>query len=186
MRVKLTERRREAGEVEAELVNRARRGDRSALEELFRRTYPGLKSFLTKLTLDEYLAEEIAQEAACRALAHLDGYRPQARFFTWMASIAVNIWRNLRRNAGRTVPLAVFPERAAADDPAEAAEQREIRSLLAALPQEKRVVMVLKHYEGLTYEEIAAVLRCPVGTVRSRMHDALAILRREAQRRGMI
>lgn len=139
---------------------------------------------MTKLTLDEDLAEEIAQEAAYRALAHLDGYRPQARFFTWIAAIAVNIWRNLRRSAGRTIPMGEVPERAA-DDPAEAAEQREIRSLLAVLPQEKRVVMVLKHYEGLTYEEIAAVLRCPVGTVRSRMRDALTILRREAQRRGM-
>lgn len=168
------------------LVDRARRGDSAALEELFRRSYPVLKGFLVRLTLDEDLAEEITQETMLRALLHLSGYRPEARFSTWLAAIALNLWRNTRRRAGRIVPWDEVPEPAAADDPAEAAVQWEVRSLLAALPPEKRIVLVLKHYEDLTYEEIAAMLRCPIGTVRSRLHDGIAILRCEARRRGLL
>lgn len=167
------------------LVDRARRGDSAALEELFRRSYPVLKGFLVRLTLDEDLAEEIAQETMLRALLHLGEYRPHARFSTWLAAIALNFWRNMRRRVGRIVPWDEVPE-PAADDPAEAVLQKEIRSLLATLPPEKRIVFVLKHYEGLTYEEIAVMLRCPVGTVRSRLHDGIAILRREARRRGLL
>lgn len=167
-------------------MNRARRGDSLALEELFRRIYPGLRGFLVRLTLDDDLADEIAQEACCRALTHLGSYSPQARFSTWVTAIALNVWRNMRRHAGRTVPLDEFPEPAATDDPAGQTVDHEVRSLLAVLPPEKRVVVVLKHYEGWTYDEIAGMLHCPVGTVRSRLHDGIAVLRREAQRRGLL
>lgn len=171
------------------LINRAKTGDKDALAELFRLHYPLLKGFLLKATLDESLAEDLAQETVLKAIVHLPDYRPLAKFSTWLISIGLNLYRNQLRRRGRILPLADVPEPAADGSVEEQAEEdmrrESLRDLLRCLPPEKREVFLLRYEREMQYEEIAAVLKCPIGTVRSRLHDAVAILRREAERRGL-
>lgn len=168
---------------------RAKAGDREAIEELFRGQYPLLKGFFLKMTADGHLAEDITQEAMLRALMSLGRYRPEAKFSTWLVAIGLNVYRNQLRGR-RSRPLQETVDTGAgaaeAEDAIEAGmARREMAEMLASLPEEKRKVFLLKHVYGFKYEEIAGILGCPVGTVRSRLHDSVMHLRAEAVRRGL-
>jgi len=175
---------------ETSLVRRAQQNDRNALEELFRINYPVLLGALVRIISDPRAAEDIAQETVLRAIVNLERYEPRAKFSTWLITIALNTRKNKLRTAWREVPSEeVFETNAEV----ESAEERALRhlamdeaaSLLDALGPEKRQVFVLKHYYGFKYQEIADAVGCPIGTVRSRLHDSVGILRREMARRGM-
>ena len=183
------------------LVERAKRNDRDALELLFRVNYPMLLGALVRITGDAHAAEDVAQEAVLRAIVNLEKYEPRAKFSTWLITIALNTYRNRLRRARRELP-AENVDIATADSAGGAAGMASSKSaedlalgrlatsdaasLLRALSADKRQVFVLKHYCGFTYQEIADAVGCPVGTVRSRLHDAVQMLRREIARRGLI
>ncbi len=183
------------------LVERAKRNDRDALEELFRVNYPLLLGALVRITGDARAAEDVAQDAVLRAIVNLEKYEPRAKFSTWLITIALNTYRNRTRRAWRELPTENV-NIAAADsvggtagkESATSAEDfalgrlaaSDAASLLGALSADKRQVFVLKHYYGFTYQEIADAVGCPVGTVRSRLHDAIQMLRREIARRGLV
>ncbi len=175
---------------EISLVRRAQQNDRNALEELFRINYPVLLGALVRITSDPRAAEDIAQETVLRAIVNLERYEPRAKFSTWLITIALNTRKNKLRTAWREVPSEeVFETNAKVESAEERALRRlamdEAASLLDALGPEKRQVFVLKHYYGFKYQEIADAVGCPIGTVRSRLHDSVGILRREMARRGM-
>ncbi|MDD4793505.1 MAG: sigma-70 family RNA polymerase sigma factor, partial [Firmicutes bacterium] len=111
-------------------------------------------------------------------------------FSTWLITIALNTRKNKLRTAWREVPSKEAFETNAE---VESAEERALRhlavdeaaSLLNTLGPDKRQVFVLRHYYGLKYQEIADAVGCPIGTVRSRLHDSVDMLRREMARRDM-
>jgi RNA polymerase sigma-70 factor (ECF subfamily) len=170
------------------LVSRAKLGDRDALDQLFRLYYPMLKKFLIKTTRDESMAEDLSQDTVLKAILNLKTYQPQAKFSTWLITIAMNLYRNQLRRKG-TVTMETIPETPASDNVEEQVWQdyrhHELAKLIQTLPEEKRQVFILKHYQGLSYEEIASIVHCPIGTVRSRLHDSLLFLRKELKRREL-
>jgi RNA polymerase sigma-70 factor (ECF subfamily) len=183
------------------LVERARRNDRDALEELFRVNYPVLLGALIRITGDAHVAEDVAQDAVLRAIVNLEKYEPRAKFSTWLITIALNTYRNRLRRARRELPTERVSVGgvdsaggATGKDSATSAEDlalgrlatSDAAGLLSSLSDDKRQVFVLKHYYGFTYQEIADAVGCPVGTVRSRLHDSVQMLRREIARRGLI
>jgi RNA polymerase sigma-70 factor (ECF subfamily) len=157
-----------------------------AFEQLVRDYQDRMYRFGLRLTGSPQDAEEIAQEAFVRAYSALAGYDPERiRSLTlrpWLYRIALNVFRNrVRRRQLHMVPLD--GDLGTADDgrPEEAAEQAERRAHLAALvaglPQPHRVAVVLRHVEGLSYPEMAAVLQQPIGTVKANVHRGIRALR---------
>ncbi len=182
------------------LVERAKSNDRDALEELFRANYPVLLGALVRITGDARAAEDAAQDAVLRAIVNLEKYEPRAKFSTWLITIALNTYRNRLRCTRRELPTedvsVVAAGIAGGADGARRAESAEDAALgrlaasdaarlLDSLSADKRRVFVLKHYYGFTYQEIADAVGCPVGTVRSRLHGSVEILRREIAGRGL-
>ena len=176
-----------------EAMRRVRRGgDPQAFGLLVRRWQGPIRRLCERMTGDPHRAEDLAQETFARLLVNAKTYRSSARFSTFLWRIALNLCCDELRKAGRR-PEATGDcasedgpsqiEAAAAGDagPHALADRREraelVRGALAALPEHYRCVVVLRHYEGLKFREIAAVLEIPEGTVKSRMAEALNRLR---------
>ena len=160
------------------------------MEELFRINYPVLLGVLVRSIGDADVAEDVAQEAVLSAIVNLERYQPRAKFSTWLISIALNKYRNKLRVKTREVSVdSIDKAHSGTESVEDPALQRlaaaEARDILECLSPEKRQVFVLKHYYGFKYKEIAEAVRCPVGTVRSRLHDSIKILRQEIARRGL-
>ena len=164
--------------------------DVGAFAELVRRWEEPLRRLGMRMLGDTHGAEDVAQEAFARVFSHRRDFDPAARFSTWLWRIAVNLCRDELRRRGRKaeVPLptqgpgdaeteGLVLEGPGEPTPAEAAEAVEradaVRQVLMRLPEPYRVVVALRHYEGLKFQEIAAVLDIPEGTVKSRMAEAL-------------
>jgi RNA polymerase sigma-70 factor (ECF subfamily) len=155
-----------------------------------------LYAFALRLTGSAPDAEEITQDAFVRAYRALQGYAPERRralaLRPWLYRIALNVTRNhVRRRRLPTEPLdgdRLQPAADAADRPPAVLEQAErartLARLVEALPERYRAAVVLRHVEGLGYEEIAAVLGQPVGTAKANVHRGLAVLRRGLEADG--
>ena len=154
------------------LVLRSQTGDEGALTELILLYSPRLRYYLRKmLPRQESQTEDMLQETWCDAIRSLGSLRDAAAFPAWIYRIARDrAWRLLRRE--RPV-LPLLPEvelPATAEGPDFTAEDAAaVHAALAELPAEQREVLVLRFIEGLTYEEIAAIIAAPLGTVRSRL-----------------
>jgi RNA polymerase sigma-70 factor (ECF subfamily) len=134
-------------------------------------------------------AQDVVQDTFVRAFQNLGSYRSGAAFYTWLYRIAVNAAFSRSRRRRPKLSVDHHREQTGADpadvregsNPQENLERRErvrqVHDALARLSEEHRTVLVLKELEGYRYEEIAAILKCPVGTVRSRLHRARAELR---------
>lgn len=168
---------------ETELVTRAQQGDRGAFSELVQCHYAGVINVVYHLCGDPRLAEDAAQEAFLRAWLHLDTYRPRTAFRHWLYRIAVNAALDSLRRDTHVAPESIedlaLPD--AQPGPESVLAQAELAVLvqqaLLALPAASRVVLVLREYEGLSYQSIAATLDIPVGTVMSRLNYARNRLR---------
>src|SRR5262249_18343035 len=139
-----------------------------------------------QLLRDREEAWDVAQEAFVRAFHSLGAFRGQSAFYTWLFRITVNVATDRQRARaaqGRAFGAARVPEEewrrttpdpgARPDQSAVQMEQRDrIRQALDALPPKARTIIMLSDVEGLSYREIAEVLRCPIGTVMSRLHNA--------------
>lgn len=176
---------------DSELIGRCRAGDLSAFEPLVEKYRQRVWRLAYQILRDREEARDVAQEAFVRAYQSLPAFRGQSAFYTWMFRIVVNLATDRQRQRGaRARALGGEPvpeeewERSVADptaDPAglaARAEQREkIRRALDSLPLNYRTIIMLSDVEGLTYREIAQVLRIPMGTVMSRLHNARKRLR---------
>jgi|SRR6516164_117280 RNA polymerase sigma-70 factor (ECF subfamily) len=149
----------------------------------------GLYSYAVVLSRNRAEAEDLVQETCLRALRAMERLRPDSNIKSWLFTILRNIWLNqLRqsRTAGEVVELDLDENGAnqavdTAKDPyaayASNIEREQIRSAIQQLPLEFREVVLLREYEELSYEEIATLLSCPVGTVMSRLARARSKLR---------
>jgi len=169
---------------DSDLIERFKKGDPSAFEAILLRYQDRIYNLCRYMLRDPRDAQDAAQEVFLKTYRVLEGFRPDASLYTWLYRIAVNTCldhkRKSRREAFRNEPLtedlpsdAPFPEQLY-----ESAEiQRSIQLALQKLPEKLRAAIVLREIEALSYEEIAQVLRTPVGTVKSRISRAREQLR---------
>lgn len=180
------------------LLARAKAGDAQAFCELAAPQEARLLEEARGLCRDPSTAEDLAAETLAEAWRSLARYDQTCRLGTWLFSILLHRYqKHLRRARSRPIPLAQMPAAevevhqreqenvpSAAPSPAEAAEQREaddrIRGALESLPEKHRQVVLLRFFEDASLPEIAALLGCSVGTVKSRLHYALEKLREMA------
>lgn len=167
---------------EAGWLDRARAGDEAAYRWLLDRYRARVVRLAAHILHREGEAEDIAQEAFLRAFRRLPSFRGEGRFSAWLLGIVVRLCLDRRRSAwwtrevpGEALAPPAFP---VAAFPADAADTRLlVEMLLDRLSPPMRAALVLREMEGLDYEEIAATLGIPVGTVRSRLHAARAQFR---------
>ena len=152
-----------------------RNGSREGFEELFARHRDAIWRFFARRLPNPGRVEELAQDVFLALLQNSSRYEPRAPFRAYLFGIAWNALLAEKRKAARGLEDPLVAEGAdAAGDP-EASLW--IRRALASLPPEQRELVMLREYEGLTYAEIAALLRVPVNTVRSRLFRARMELR---------
>ena len=170
-----------------ELVRRAQRAERGAFDLLVLRYQHKVVKLVARLLRDPAEAEDVAQEAFIKAYRALGSFRGDSAFYTWLYRIAVNTARNSIASRQRR-PLAYEAELSESEQSAVASRMshtdtpeanllsEEIRTTvnraIEELPEDLRTAIILREVEGLSYEEIAAAMDCPVGTVRSRIFRA--------------
>jgi RNA polymerase sigma-70 factor (ECF subfamily) len=170
------------------LVKRVQRGDKTAFDLLVRKYQHKVVKLVLRYVRNPAEAEDIAQEAFIKAYRALPQFRGDSAFYTWMYRIAINTAKNSLASRDRS-PIAydldlTDPEGSHSvqtklqdpDTPEGMALTEEIRgivnSAIESLPEELKTAIVLRELDGLSYEEIAAAMECPVGTVRSRIFRA--------------
>jgi len=156
-------------------------GDETALGLLVSRHGGRIHAYLARLTGDAAEAEDLAQESWVRIARSAEGFDPGRRFRPWAYGIATNVARDrYRRARARGGPHAPLPGTLAAPDGGEGRTMArlDLRGRLAELPERLRQTLVLRYFDGLTEPEIAEALGIARGTVKSRLHSAVASLRR--------
>ena len=171
---------------DAQLIQRWQQGDAAAFEALVRRWQQRVARFLFRLVGRQELVNDLCQEVFLRLYLAGPRYRPSAAFSTWLYSIALNVTRDAARRRRRE-PVSL-PDREVEDraPPAEATCQQEeiatiVAGAVAGLPEPLRTVLVLHHYEGMNFQEIARLTETPASTLKSRFAAALRRLRKPLQ-----
>ena len=176
-----------AKQTDKELVRRVKKGDKQAFDLLFLRYQHKILNLVSRYLRDPEDVQDVTQEAFIKAFRALPRFRGDSAFYTWLYRIAINTAKNhlvakSRRPPGSDVDVedAEFmdgtdalkedesPESALARDELKAA----IDSAIAELPDDLRSAVTLREFDGLSYEQIAQIMECPVGTVRSRIFRA--------------
>lgn len=162
-----------------EIMQAVRDGDVGRLETLFDRRHAELFRYFMRLTGDRGASEDLVQEVFLRILKYRRSYQPDTPFRAWLYQIGRNAFLDW---AGRRRPEVALPDDAADIGSLETPPDRQmegkqdaalLRRALAALPREKRDVLVMSRFQDLRYEEIASLLNCEVGTVKVRVYRAL-------------
>ena len=170
-------------EVDLALVRRAKRGDYRAFDLLVVKYQSRLVSIAFKYVKEIQLAEDISQEAFIKAYKAIDSFREESAFYTWLYRITANTAKNYLVSIGRKRESSISELStlenedqfviASHDSPDEILLAQELRNTLfnavSSLPEDTRTALSLREFEGLNYEEIAKIMNCPVGTVRSRI-----------------
>ncbi|MDQ7988131.1 MAG: RNA polymerase sigma factor RpoE [Candidatus Dactylopiibacterium sp.] len=175
-------------EIDQQLVERVQRGDKQAFGLLVSKYQRKLVRLLSRMIRDPAEVEDVAQEAFIKAYRALPNFRGESAFYTWLYRIGVNTAKNHLVSQGRRAPTSTEIEAEEAeqyesgellrdnDTPERLMQTRQIgetvNAAMQALPEELRTAIVLREIEGLSYEEIASLMDCPIGTVRSRIFRA--------------
>jgi RNA polymerase sigma-70 factor (ECF subfamily) len=184
-------------DTDQQIVEACQRGDRAAFEELVRRHGPSVLAYLTKVCGDPDQAEDCFQEAFGRAYQNVHQVRPEG-FRPWLFRIATNTAMDgfRRRSRVRMTSLDQTDESGSPDaaqhavadpqpGPAEAVAGQEriaaVHRAVASLPDRQRATLVLAYFQGLSYAEVAEVMGCSVGTVKTQMGRALETLAERLQ-----
>lgn len=180
-----------------ELIKRSQRGDTKTFESLVTMYQGRVYGLCLKLSGNRDDAEDLAQEVFIKAFHALGGFRLEADFGTWLYRIAVNLWLNIKKRNSRTSyaslddPISTENgeiSREIADgnisgDPLASLEETEfrgqVRQALESLSREHKAVLVLRDMEGYSYEEIARITQCSLGTVKSRINRARQAMREQ-------
>ena len=181
-------------QTDLELVRRVQAGDKKAFDVLVLKYQQKVINLVNRYMHDQNLSMDVAQEAFIKAYRGLKNFRGDSAFYTWLYRIAINTAKNHLVSKNRRMP--------ATDIDAQEAEQYEggealrhidtpehellkdeihqtVMSAIDALPEDLRMAITLRELEGLSYEEIAATMDCPIGTVRSRILRAREAIEKE-------
>lgn len=180
-------------EIDQQLVERAQRGEKHAFELLVSKYQRKLARLLARFIRDPAEVEDVAQEAFIKAYRALPSFRGDSAFYTWLYRIGVNTAKNHLVAMGRRAPTTTEFDAEEAEGFADGEQLRDINTpehmmmskeiagtvnaTIESLPEELRTAIQLREIEGLSYEEIATIMNCPIGTVRSRIfraRDAIA------------
>ncbi|MCI0458326.1 MAG: sigma-70 family RNA polymerase sigma factor [Gemmataceae bacterium] len=176
------------GTDDQELIRRWQRGDAASFAALVRRWQQPVARFLTHFLGRTDLVQDLCQEVFLRVHHAGPQYREAAAFSTWLYRIALNVARDTARRQHKMSPLQAYDPPARGLSPEAACEQREladaVAQAVAELPERLRVVLVLHHYEGMNFEQIARLTQTPASTVKSRFAAALQRLRVRLQELG--
>ncbi|OLB03056.1 MAG: hypothetical protein AUH14_13950 [Candidatus Rokubacteria bacterium 13_2_20CM_69_15_1] len=174
---------------DSDLEERLRRGDPRAFEDLVIAYQHRVFGVALRMLRNRSEAEEIAQEVFLRVHRAVEDFRGEAKLSTWLYAITSRLCLNRLASGERRMAREGEEslERLRGDaDPAAHVERVELEAALqraiTELPEERRIVVVLRDFEGLSYEEIAAALDLPLGTVRSRLHRARTDLKEKLER----
>ena len=180
-----------------ELVARSIGGDADSFNELVLRWERPIFALAYRTIGREEDARDVCQETFLRAFRALPGFRGQAKFSSWLYRIALNLCRDwVRRERRRAIVQPAgdvdLMELAAEAEPSESIEDlvarkdlaRVVERAMTLLPEEQRTAIVLKEYHGLTFQEIADLVGCPLSTVKTRLYQGLTVLRRELARQS--
>lgn len=173
--------------IDQKLVVRVQKGDKTAFDLLARKYQHKIAKLISRYVRDRREVEDVTQEALIKAYRAIGGFRGESAFYTWLYRIAVNTAKNYLESQGRRPPGSdveidgaeliesgealrdqATPERQMLTDEIAATVHR----VMEHLPPDLRTAITLREFEGLSYEEIAEVMDCPIGTVRSRIFRA--------------
>jgi RNA polymerase sigma-70 factor, ECF subfamily len=175
-------------EVDRQLVARAQRGDKQAFELLVEKYQRKLARLLSRFIRDPAEVEDVTQEAFIKAYRALPAFRGDSAFYTWLYRIGINTAKNYLMAMGRRAPTSTEVEAEEAEGFEEGEQLRDINtpesmllsneiartvnSTIEQLPEELRTAIQMREIEGMSYEDIAKAMDCPIGTVRSRIFRA--------------
>ena len=173
--------------IDKELVERVQRGDKAAFDVLVLKYQHKIVKLISRYVRDFSEVQDVAQESFLKAYRALPNFRGDSAFYTWLYRIAINTAKNYLVSQGRRPPNGDVdstdaeqfegeselkdygtPERLAMREEIE----RTVISAIEQLPQDLKTAITLRELEGLSYEEIAQAMECPIGTVRSRIFRA--------------
>lgn len=176
-----------ASETDAQLVARVQRGDRRAFDLLVRKYQSRILALIARFIQDPHEVKDVAQEAFIKAYRALPNFRGDSGFYTWLYRIAANTAKNHLAAASRRPPGTDVDADEAMhfggseglrthDDPEARLRRQQLQEAIQAaidsLPEDLRVALMLREFDGMSYEDISKVMECPVGTVRSRIFRA--------------
>jgi RNA polymerase sigma-70 factor (ECF subfamily) len=175
-------------EIDQALVARAQRGDKQAFNLLVEKYQRKLARLLSRFIRDPAEVEDVTQEAFIKAYRALPAFRGDSAFYTWLYRIGINTAKNYLMAMGRRAPTSTEIEAEEAEGFDEGEQLRDINTpesvlltseiaktvnaTIEQLPEELRTAIQLREIEGMSYEDIARQMNCPIGTVRSRIFRA--------------
>ncbi len=165
------------------LVEEALSGNRHSLARLLYDNYEMVFKYLIKFTLNKSLAEDLVQETMIKAIEKIRLFDAEkAKFSTWLIAIAQNLYLDSIRKKKREQKH--IEEEMQSEGLYDAGKEHDedwerVLEALVRMPDESRIPLVLKHYYGYSLEEIAGVMSIPLGTVKSRIHNAIKLVRKE-------
>ena len=175
-------------DVDQQLVERVQRGDKHAFDLLVTKYQRKLGRLISRFVRDPAEAEDVTQDAFIKAYRALPGFRGESAFYTWLYRIGINTAKNYLLSNKRRAPTSTEFDAEESETFEEASLLREVntpenelmskqvvgvvQASLQQLPEDLRSALTLREIEGLSYEEIATVMNCPIGTVRSRIFRA--------------
>ena len=175
-------------EIDRQLVVRAQSGDKQAFELLVEKYQRKLARLLSRFIRDPAEVEDVTQEAFIKAYRALPAFRGDSAFYTWLYRIGINTAKNYLMAMGRRAPTSTEVEAEEAEGYEEGEQLRDINtpesvllsneiaetvnSTIEQLPEELRTAIQMREIEGMSYEDIAKAMDCPIGTVRSRIFRA--------------
>lgn len=176
-------------EIDQQLVERVQRGDKQAFDLLVIKYQRRLARLLSQFIRDAAEVDDVTQETFIKAYRALPSFRGESAFYTWLYRIGINTAKNFLVTQGRRAPTtSIGFDAEDAENFEEGSQLREmntpeselmskqiaqtVNQTLQELPEELRTAITLREIEGLSYEEIAGIMNCPIGTVRSRIFRA--------------
>lgn len=186
----------ETQDTDQQLVARVQRGDKAAFDVLVLKYQHKISAIVSRFVNDRDDVNDVVQEAFIKAYRALGNFRGDSQFYTWLYRIAVNTAKNYlvsrsRRPPGSDIDIEDAEQFSSTDKLSDVDTpenlvyrdelERAVNGAIKSLPEDLRTAVTLREFEGLSYEEIAAIMECPVGTVRSRIFRAREAIDREIQ-----
>lgn len=186
----------QAQDTDQQLVARVQRGDKAAFDVLVLKYQHKISAIVSRFVSDRDEVNDVVQEAFIKAYRALGNFRGDSQFYTWLYRIAVNTAKNYlvsrsRRPPGSDIDVDEAEQFSSTDKLSDVDTpenlvyrdelERAVNGAIKKLPEDLRTAVTLREFEGLSYDEIAAIMDCPVGTVRSRIFRAREAIDQEIQ-----